>query len=172
MIIMKRTLDREIQHLKTCISRSCKLHKGDITLGVGAGAVDSWGKWKNFRNCSGLWPSKGPYMNSLTLYICSITISWWWGEGQLGKSRLQMFLREVIVKKKNQLRNVALSKLYYVCKKIKTERAGPVSSQPLEKETWLSWTHSSPNSQPDVSKHSRIFQSYRRHIFSWFPLPP
>lgn len=70
-------------------------------------------------------------MNSLTLYICSITISQWWGEGQLGK-QLQMFLREVIVKK-NQLRNVALSKLYYVCKKIKTERAGPVSSQPLEK---------------------------------------
>lgn len=54
---------------------------------------------------------------------------------QLGKSRLQMFLREVTVKKKNQLRNVALSKLYHVCVKIKTERAGPISSEPLEKET-------------------------------------
>jgi len=44
MIIVKRTLDREIQHVKTCISKSCKLRKGDITPGVGAGAVDSWGK--------------------------------------------------------------------------------------------------------------------------------
>ena len=44
MIIIKRTLDTEIQHVKTCISRSCKLRKGDITPGVGVGAVDSWGK--------------------------------------------------------------------------------------------------------------------------------
>ena len=46
-----------------------------------------------------------------------------------------MFLREVTVKKQNQLRNVALSKLHHVRLKIKTERAGPMGSQPLEKET-------------------------------------
>lgn len=84
MIIMKRTLDREIQHLKTCISRSCKLHKGDITLGVGAGAVDSGESEKILETVVVSGPLKGPYMNSLTLYICSITIHGG-GEGQLGK---------------------------------------------------------------------------------------
>lgn len=58
MIIVKRTLDREIQHLKTCISRSCKLHKGDITPGLGAGAVDSWGSEKTLETVVVCGPPK------------------------------------------------------------------------------------------------------------------